>query len=181
MAGVVAAYRGKFPQAIASFEQSMAALNAENSLPWRLPCRLLLARAYAGLGRGGVGSAVDLARADNGLYARHAAAVAGADPQALETVSTEFENAGLPLSAADAAGRAVALYERTGTAASTIPAIRIGIARRRAQEQVGRYACRRPQGFVSLVFGLCQRQPKTTGSPDRKRPCGVEMLSRSKQ
>lgn len=51
MAGVVATYRGTFAEAISSFEQALAALNAENSLPWRLPCRLVLARAYAGLGR----------------------------------------------------------------------------------------------------------------------------------
>ena len=37
MAGLVATYRGKFSQAIASFEQALAALNAETSLPWRLP------------------------------------------------------------------------------------------------------------------------------------------------
>ncbi len=53
MAGLVATYRGNFPGAISSFEQALAALNAENSLPWRLPGRLLLARAYAGLGRTG--------------------------------------------------------------------------------------------------------------------------------
>jgi DNA-binding NarL/FixJ family response regulator len=194
MAGVVATYRGKFPQAIASFEQALAALNAEHSLPWRLPCRLLLARAYAGLGRtaeaervladasehagphlalhepmtiiarawlaagrGGERTGVDLARAAAdtahragqyaaeaealhhaarfgdrtvaarlgalakrvdgavaGLYARHAAAVAGSDPQALDAVSADFEDAGLLLSAADAAAQAVVLYERSG-------------------------------------------------------------------
>jgi DNA-binding CsgD family transcriptional regulator/tetratricopeptide (TPR) repeat protein len=51
MAGLVATYRGKFPAAITSIEQALAALNAENSLPWRLPARLLLARAYAALGQ----------------------------------------------------------------------------------------------------------------------------------
>lgn len=194
MAGVVAVYRGDFPSAIASFEQSLAALNAENSLPWRLPCRLLLARAYAALGRtaeaervladanehagphlalhepmamiakswlaaarGGERTGVDLARAaaDTAhragqyaieaealhhaarfgdrtvaarlgalakqvdgtpapLYARHAAALAGSDPRALDTVSIDFENAGLLLSAADAAAQAVVLYDRAG-------------------------------------------------------------------
>jgi DNA-binding CsgD family transcriptional regulator len=53
MAGLVATYRGKFPEAITSIEQALAALNAENSLPWRLPARLLLARAYAALGQTG--------------------------------------------------------------------------------------------------------------------------------
>ncbi|AZG44461.1 Transcriptional regulatory protein LiaR [Gordonia insulae] len=48
--GVVATYRGSFLEAISAFEQALAALNAENSLPWRLPARLLLARAYAALG-----------------------------------------------------------------------------------------------------------------------------------
>ncbi|RPA19802.1 LuxR family transcriptional regulator [Gordonia sp. OPL2] len=48
--GVVATYRGSFTAATSAFEQALAALNAENSLPWRLPARLLLARAYAALG-----------------------------------------------------------------------------------------------------------------------------------
>ncbi len=51
MAGVVASCRGKFAEAIPTFEQALAAFNAENSLPWRLPGRLLLARAYAGIGK----------------------------------------------------------------------------------------------------------------------------------
>lgn len=194
MAGVVATYRGTFLEAITSIEQALAALNAENSLPWRLPGRLLLARAYAGLGRtadaervladanehsgphlalhepmatiarawlaagrGGERTGIDLARAaadsarragqyaveaealhhaarfgdrtvaarlsalakqidgaPAALYARHAAAVAGSDPRALDAVSIDFENAGLLLSAADAAAQAVVLYERSG-------------------------------------------------------------------
>jgi DNA-binding CsgD family transcriptional regulator len=48
--GLVATQRGKFPDAILSIEQALAALNAESSLPWRLPARALLARAYAALG-----------------------------------------------------------------------------------------------------------------------------------
>ena len=44
-------YRGKFPDAISSIEQALAALTAEASLPWLLPARHLLARAYAALGR----------------------------------------------------------------------------------------------------------------------------------
>lgn len=47
--GVVATYRGRLREAIAAFEQSLAALDAESSLPWKLPARLLLARAYAAL------------------------------------------------------------------------------------------------------------------------------------
>jgi DNA-binding CsgD family transcriptional regulator len=50
MAGLVAVYRGRFPDAISSIEQALAALAAEASLPWRLPARLLLAKAYAALG-----------------------------------------------------------------------------------------------------------------------------------
>lgn len=50
-AGVVATARGNFPEAVTSIEQALAALNAETSLPWQLPGRLLLARAYAALGR----------------------------------------------------------------------------------------------------------------------------------
>jgi DNA-binding CsgD family transcriptional regulator/tetratricopeptide (TPR) repeat protein len=183
MAGLVATYRGKFSEAIASFEQALAALNAENSLPWRLPGRLLLARAYAGLGRtaeaervladagehagphlalhepmamiakawlaAGRGGADTAHRAGQyaaeaealhhaarfgdrtvaarlgalakrvdgtvaGLYARHAAAVADSDPRALDALSTDFEDAGLLLSAADAAAQAVVLYKRGG-------------------------------------------------------------------
>ncbi len=51
MAGVVAAQRGRFPDAVNLFEQALAALNAEAPLPWRLPPRLWLAKAYAALGR----------------------------------------------------------------------------------------------------------------------------------
>jgi DNA-binding CsgD family transcriptional regulator len=40
--------------------------------------------------------------------------VADSNPRALDAVSTDFENAGLLLSAADAAARAVVLYERSG-------------------------------------------------------------------
>jgi DNA-binding CsgD family transcriptional regulator len=50
MAGLVAIYRGKFPDAVSSLEQALAALGAEDPLPWLLPVRLLLARAYAALG-----------------------------------------------------------------------------------------------------------------------------------
>jgi DNA-binding CsgD family transcriptional regulator len=49
--GLVCTYRGRFPEAIRAIEQALAALNAESSLPWRLPARLLLARAYAALGQ----------------------------------------------------------------------------------------------------------------------------------
>ncbi|WP_054814737.1 helix-turn-helix transcriptional regulator [Nocardia arizonensis] len=49
-AGVVATARGRFREAITAFEQALAALNAEETLPWQLPARLLLARAYATLG-----------------------------------------------------------------------------------------------------------------------------------
>jgi DNA-binding NarL/FixJ family response regulator len=51
MAGLVAIYRGRFPDAVAAIEQALAALDAEASLPWRLPARILLAKAYAALGR----------------------------------------------------------------------------------------------------------------------------------
>ena len=50
-AGLVATYRGNFPEVISSIGQALAALSAEYPLPWRLPARLLLARAYAALGR----------------------------------------------------------------------------------------------------------------------------------
>jgi DNA-binding NarL/FixJ family response regulator len=193
-AGVVAAYRGKLPDAISSIEQALAALAAEASLPWLLPARVLLAKAYAALGRpaeaecvladaeehtgrhmalygpqimvtkswvaaakGFERRALELARtaADmahqsgqyaveaealhhaarfgdrtvagqlaalaehvNGrvvsLEARHAAAVAAADGEALDAVSAEFEDAGLLLSAADSAAQAAPLLDRAG-------------------------------------------------------------------
>jgi DNA-binding CsgD family transcriptional regulator len=50
MAGHVAVYGGKFPDAILSIEQSVAAF-AQASPLWLLPARVLLARAYAALGR----------------------------------------------------------------------------------------------------------------------------------
>ncbi|MGK2882867.1 MAG: LuxR C-terminal-related transcriptional regulator [Mycobacterium sp.] len=50
MAGVVATHRGRFPDAIASFEQALAALNAEKNVPWHLPARIIFARAHAALG-----------------------------------------------------------------------------------------------------------------------------------
>lgn len=194
MAGLVAVYRGKFPDAIASIEQALAALSAEAPLPWQLPARLLLARAYAAVGstdqaervlddakehtgpymalhdplvmvakswlaaaKGGERSAVELScaaanlarrsgqyaveaealhhaarfgdrtvadrltalceRVDGqvvGIQARHATAVAASDGPGLDAVSADFENAGLLLSAADAAAQAVALHERAG-------------------------------------------------------------------
>jgi DNA-binding NarL/FixJ family response regulator len=194
MAGLVATYRGRFPEAISYIEQALAALNAEASLPWRLVGRLLLARAYSALGRtedaervldearehsgpqvalhdpqlaiakawlaaarGGDRTAVDLARSAAAtahrahqfaaeaealhhaarfgdrtvasrlaglvkqvdgamvrLYGRHATAVAAADPEALDAVSADFEQAGFLLSAADAAAAAAPLHERAG-------------------------------------------------------------------
>jgi hypothetical protein len=49
--GLVATHRGKFPDAISSIEEALATMETEAPLPWRLPARVLLARAYAGLGR----------------------------------------------------------------------------------------------------------------------------------
>ncbi|KWX19837.1 LuxR family transcriptional regulator [Mycolicibacterium wolinskyi] len=194
MAGAAATHSGRFQDAISAIEQALAALNAENSLPWQLPGRLLLARAYAAVGnpadaervledakehsgafmalhepqrmlakacvaaaKGGHRSAIDLSRAAAdaarsagqyaveaealhhaarfgdrtvvrrlqglvdrvdgplaALYARHAAAVAAADPKELDEVSTAFEEAGLLLSAADAAAQAVPLHDKAG-------------------------------------------------------------------
>jgi ATP/maltotriose-dependent transcriptional regulator MalT len=192
MTGLVATYRGRFDDAIPTIEQALAALNAENSLPWRLPGRLLLAHAYAGSGRpdeadrvlaeaaehsgpsvalfdpqvsivkawiaaarGSARRAVELSRAaadaahrsgqfaveaealhaavrfgdrklthrlqslaavvDGSLpqlYARHAAALAESDADAMDTVSVDFEQAGLLLSAADAAAQAAGMHEQ---------------------------------------------------------------------
>ena len=194
MAGLVATYRGKFPEAISSLEQALAALNVEDALPWLLPARLLLARAYAAVGSaeqaervledckehagrsmalhepqriiakswlaaatGGERPAVELACAAAdlahrsgqhaveaealhhaarfgdrtvatrlaaltehvggrlvGLYARHAAAVADLDGAALDAASADFEEAGLMLSAADAAAQAAVRHDHDG-------------------------------------------------------------------
>jgi DNA-binding CsgD family transcriptional regulator len=194
MAGLVAVYRGTFPDAVSSLEQALAALNSENPLPWLLPARLLLARAYAALGspeqaeqvleacqehagrsmalhepqriiaeswlaaatRGErpaaelACTAADLAHQSGqyaveaealhhaarfgdrtvaprlaavtdhvggrlvGLYARHAAAVAELDAAALDAVSADFEEAGLMMSAADAAAQAAARHDHNG-------------------------------------------------------------------
>ncbi len=51
MDALVASYRGRFPDAVSACEQALAALQAENTLPWDLPVRLLLTRAHAALGR----------------------------------------------------------------------------------------------------------------------------------
>ena len=51
MAGLVDVYRGKFPDAISALEQAVAAQSADVAMPWRLPARVLLAKAYAALGR----------------------------------------------------------------------------------------------------------------------------------
>ncbi|MBH0775264.1 LuxR C-terminal-related transcriptional regulator [Nocardia bovistercoris] len=192
--GVVATYRGRFREAITAFEQALAALNAETSLPWQLPARLLLVRAYATLGdveeaervlneadehlgahlalhepqrmiaRAWLAAAqqakhpaitmarkaADAARSTGQyaleaealhfatrfgdrtagsrlsslsgriqgpvaqIYARHAAAFANSDADALALVSVQFEDAGLLLAAADAAAQAVPLHERAG-------------------------------------------------------------------
>ena len=194
MTGVVATARGDFLEVVSSIEQALAALSAEKSLPWQLPARLLLARAYAALGRTGEAErvltdaaehsgpsmalhepqrliskswyaaakgmerrAVELARAaaDDahrsgqyaleaealhhatrfgdrttaarlaelteivygpvvGLLARHAAAFAAGDAAALDSVSADFEKAGLLLAAADTAAQAASLYDSAG-------------------------------------------------------------------
>lgn len=193
-AGLVATHRGNFPAAISSLEQALAALAAEAPLPWRLPARLLLARAYAALGRteeaervlvdatehagefvalhepqrtlakscvaaakGMERRAIDLAlaAADQAqragqyaveaealhhaarfgdhtvadrlaalgdkvhgsvvaLQARHASAVAAANPAELDAVSLDLERAGLLLSAADSAAQAAPLHHSAG-------------------------------------------------------------------
>ncbi|TGD86718.1 tetratricopeptide repeat protein [Mycolicibacterium sp. CH28] len=203
MIGLVATRRGRFPEAIPALEQALAALNAENSLPWRLPGRLVLARAYAGSGRpddaervlgeaaehtgarvalfnaqvlianawiaaarGGGRRAIDLARAAADaaqrsgqyaveaealhdaarfgdrkprqrlqelaafvdgplpqLYARHAVAVANSDADALDEVSVDFENAGLLLSAADAAAQAAVIHAHRGARRQEIESV----------------------------------------------------------
>jgi DNA-binding NarL/FixJ family response regulator len=191
--GLVATHRGRFPEAISSLEQALAALAAETSLPWLLPARLLLSRCYAAIGsidqaervladanehsgpsvalhdpelliskawvaaaKAGELPGIRLARAaadsarNSGQYAseaealhiaarfgdktvanrlaqlaeevdgkvvalaaRHAAAVQNGDAQELDVLSTEFEAAGLLLSAADCSAQAVPVHEHS--------------------------------------------------------------------
>ncbi|MDI3314658.1 MAG: LuxR C-terminal-related transcriptional regulator [Mycobacterium sp.] len=51
MAGLIAVCRGRLPEAVSALEQAVAAQAAEVAMPWRLPARALLAKAYAALGR----------------------------------------------------------------------------------------------------------------------------------
>ncbi|WP_040631804.1 LuxR C-terminal-related transcriptional regulator [Smaragdicoccus niigatensis] len=51
IAGTVALGRGHLAEVVALIEQALAAMSAEVPLPWRLPAMILLAKAYAGLGR----------------------------------------------------------------------------------------------------------------------------------
>jgi DNA-binding NarL/FixJ family response regulator len=194
MSGLVAVYRGKFPDAISALEQAIAAQDAEVAMPWQLPAMVLLSKAYAALGRSDEAErvfadaddhtgphlalwspqmmiakswhaaasgleprAIELALAaadlahQSGQYAveaealhcaarfgsrtiegrlaaitqrvegrvvrlqaDHAAAVAASDALALDAVSAKFEDAGLTLSAADAAAQAAPLHDRAG-------------------------------------------------------------------
>jgi DNA-binding CsgD family transcriptional regulator/tetratricopeptide (TPR) repeat protein len=109
MAGLVATYRGRFPEAITSIEQALAALNAENSLPWRLPARLLLARAYAALGQTGQAERVlDEATEHTG---RH---VELHEPQRLIAKAWLTAALGGERTAAEAARRAAQAAQRAG-------------------------------------------------------------------
>ena len=66
MAGLVGVYRGKFPDAISALEQAVAAQTAEVAMPWRLPARILLKKAYAALGRTGEAERVLADAAEHG-------------------------------------------------------------------------------------------------------------------
>lgn len=108
-AGQAATYRGKFPEAIACIGQALAALNAETSLPWRLPGRLLLARAYAALGRTGEAERVlDDANEHTG---RH---VALHEPQRMIAKAWLTAARGGERTAADAARHAANAAHRAG-------------------------------------------------------------------
>jgi DNA-binding CsgD family transcriptional regulator/tetratricopeptide (TPR) repeat protein len=109
MSGLVATYRGRFPEAISSIEQALAALNAETSLPWRLPARLLLVRAYTALGQTGQAERVlDDATEHTG---RH---VELHEPQRMIAKAWLTAAHGGARTAADAARRAAQAAHRSG-------------------------------------------------------------------
>jgi DNA-binding CsgD family transcriptional regulator len=105
MAGAVATARGDFPEVVSSIEQALAALSAESPLPWQLPGRLLLARAYAALGRIGEAERVltDAAEHSGPSMALHEpqrliarswyAAVKGMERNAVELARAAADNA----------------------------------------------------------------------------------------
>ncbi|MDV7088635.1 helix-turn-helix transcriptional regulator [Rhodococcus opacus] len=212
MAGEVALRRGRLPAVIELLEQALAALTAETSLPWQLPPRILMVKAYAALGRiddaqrvlaeteqhsGGfvelhtprlasarawIAAAEDsecrsiklardaarmaresgqhgveadalhdaarfgdrtvadrlatLAAQNDGrivtVQAHHAAAVAGSDGTGLDEASSEFEDLGVLLSAADSAAQAALAHDDAGkksaASASGARALRIAAA-----------------------------------------------------
>lgn len=108
-AGVVATYRGRFPDAISAIEQALAALAAEASLPWRLPARLLLVKSYSALG--------DVERAARVLAeaAEHGGpSVAIHEPQALIARSWLAAAEGSERSSLDLARAAAELAHRAG-------------------------------------------------------------------
>src|SRR6202012_1772336 len=108
-AGLVATYRGRFPDAISSIEQALAALNAETSLPWRLPGRLLLARVYAALGQTGEAERV---LDDATEHAGHHVDLH--EPQRMIAKAWLTAALGGERTAAEAARRAAQLAHRTG-------------------------------------------------------------------
>jgi DNA-binding NarL/FixJ family response regulator len=118
MAGLVAAYRGKFRDAISSIEQALAALNAEASLPWQLPARLLLARAYAALNNADEAERVlEDAKEHVGEY------VALHEPQRLIAKSWVAAARGGEHSAIDLARAAADLAHRSGQYAAEAEAL----------------------------------------------------------
>ncbi|MBX7431369.1 LuxR C-terminal-related transcriptional regulator [Mycobacterium sp. Y57] len=109
MAGVVATARGNFPEVVSSIEQALAALAAETSLPWQLPGRLLLARAYAALGRTGEADRVlaDAAEHSGPSMALH-------EPQRLISQSWNAAAKGMERRAAELARAAADVACRSG-------------------------------------------------------------------
>jgi DNA-binding NarL/FixJ family response regulator len=101
--GLVYTYRGRFPDVIRTIEQAVAALNAETSMPWRLPARILLARAYAALGQ-----AEQAARVLTDAKEHTGSQVAIHDPALLIAESWLVAARGGDRAAADAARKAAA-------------------------------------------------------------------------
>ncbi|MDF0528800.1 LuxR C-terminal-related transcriptional regulator [Tsukamurella sp. 8F] len=108
-AGLVDTHSGRFPAAVAAIEEALAALNAESSLPWRLPARLILVRAYAALGRASEAERV-LADADEHVGPQ----VAVHDPARTLARSWVLAARGADRSAADLACTAATQARRTG-------------------------------------------------------------------
>lgn len=142
MAGAAATHSGRFREAISAIEQALAALNAETSLPWQLPGRLLLARAYAA-----VGDAVEAERVLDDAMEHSGSFMALHEPQRMLAKSWVAAAKGAHRSAIDIARSAADLARSSGQLAVEAEALhhcaRFG----------DRTVARRLQGLVDRIDG----------------------------